>query len=176
MVRRLAVIAPIHSSVPLRFRDVTDGTGLPASYLVRFAVTPLDWGSGSDVVRGTCRVPMAGVAIGTNRSCTVLGLQPGTGYQFQLFSFRGTLNVNAVFGGLSNAASGTTALKSAPVASVTVSPTSSNLTAGQTVQLSATLKDGAGNVVINRPITWASSDSAMATVSGSGLVSALGER
>src|SRR2546425_11916692 len=54
------------------------------------------------------------------------------------------------------------------------SPASSNLTAGQTVQLTATLKDGAGNVVINRPITWASSDSAMATVSGSGLVSALG--
>src|SRR2546425_5213037 len=49
------------------------------------------------------------------------------------------------------------------------SPASSNLTAGQTVQLTATLKDGAGNVVINRPITWASSDSAMATVSGSGL-------
>jgi hypothetical protein len=40
----------------------------------------------------------------------VLGLTPATGYQFQLVAFRGTLNVNAVFGALSNGASGTTAI------------------------------------------------------------------
>jgi len=48
------------TSVALAFTDVTDGTGVPASYLVRFAVAPLDWGTGSDVILGTCRVPMVG--------------------------------------------------------------------------------------------------------------------
>src|SRR5439155_26735891 len=39
-VTGLAVIGASDTSVTLAFRDVTDGTGLPASYLVRFAVTP----------------------------------------------------------------------------------------------------------------------------------------
>jgi len=172
-VTDLAVVGVSDTSATLTFTEVSDGTGVPASYLVRFAVAPLDWGTASDVALGTCRVPMAGTAIGAKRTCTVMGLEPGTTYGLQLVNFRGTLNVNAVFGGLSTAATGTTALKSAPVASVTVSPASSNVTAGQTVQLTATLNDGAGKVVTNRPITWASSNSAMATVSGSGLVSAV---
>jgi hypothetical protein len=37
-----------------------------------------------------------------------------TSYQFQLVAFRGTLNVDAVFGALSNVASGTTTTSSAP--------------------------------------------------------------
>jgi hypothetical protein len=44
----------------------------------------------------------------------VLGLRPGTGYQFQLTAFRGTLNLDAVFGGLSNVANATTESSSAP--------------------------------------------------------------
>src|SRR5438105_3294459 len=36
------------------------------------------------------------------------GLSAGTTYSFELVAYRGTLNVNAVFGGLSNAASGAT--------------------------------------------------------------------
>ena len=41
---------------------------------------------------------------------------------------------------------------------------------GQTVQLSATTKDAAGNVLIGRTITWSSDDDSIATVSGTGLV------
>src|SRR3989442_4454499 len=155
-VTDLAVGGVSDTSATLTFTEVSDGTGVPASYLVRFAVAPLDWGTASDVALGTCRVPMAGTAIGAKRTCTLLGLQPGTAYGLQLVSFRGTLNVNAVFGRPSNGASGTMALKSAPVALVIVSPASSNVTAGQTVQLIATLKDSAGNVVTNRPIMLAS--------------------
>jgi hypothetical protein len=51
---------------------------------------------------------VAGIAFGAKRTCTVLGLAPVTGYQFQLVAFRGTLNVDAVFGGFSNVVSGTT--------------------------------------------------------------------
>jgi hypothetical protein len=51
---------------------------------------------------------MTGTTIGARRTCTVLGLAAATAYQFELVTFRGTLNVDAVFGGLSNMASGTT--------------------------------------------------------------------
>ena len=105
----LAVAAKTDTSVTLSFTEVNDGTGQPASYDIRSAVGSLSWGSASDIGRGTCTGALAGTAIGAKRACTVSGLVAGTGYQFQLISFRGTLNVNAVFGALSNVASGTTA-------------------------------------------------------------------
>src|SRR6266849_2759675 len=59
---------------------------------------------------------------------------------------------------------------SVPVAAVTLSLASANLTAGQTVQLTATPKDANGNPLSGRVITWTSSAAAVAAVSGSGLV------
>ena len=56
------------------------------------------------------------------------------------------------------------------VASVTVIPPVATLAAGITVQLIATTKDAAGNVLTGHLVTWASSNTAAATVSGSGLV------
>ena len=58
----------------------------------------------------------------------------------------------------------------APVAVVTVSPATATVTVGQTLQLSATLLDANGNVLIGRPISWATSVGVVATVSGSGVV------
>src|SRR5438046_745895 len=105
----LAVAGVTDTSATLSFTEVNDGTGSPASYDVRSAVGPLSWGSAPAVTRGVCATPLAGKAIGGKRTCTVLGLSPATAYGFQLIAFRGTLNVNAVFGSLSNSASGTTA-------------------------------------------------------------------
>src|SRR5207245_3172119 len=73
----------------------------------------------------------------------------------------------------SNLASGTTAASTAPVATVTLSPASASLAVGATQPLTATLKDAAGNVLTGRSVTWATSNAAVATVSGSGLVSGL---
>ena len=58
----------------------------------------------------------------------------------------------------------------APVASVTVSPGSVSVVAGQTVQLTATTRDANGNVLTGRVVTWATNNPARATVNGSGLV------
>src|SRR5207247_9051636 len=81
-----------------------------ASYDVPYRVGPSTWGSTApSATRGTCTTPVAGTAIGAKRTCTVLGLTPATAYQFQLTEFRGTLNLNAIFGGLSNIAGATTA-------------------------------------------------------------------
>ena len=59
----------------------------------------------------------------------------------------------------------------APVASVAVTPSPASVQAGQTLQLTATPKDANGNPLSGRVITWASNNTAVATVSGSGLVS-----
>src|SRR5438046_2558258 len=57
-----------------------------------------------------------------------------------------------------------------PVASVAISPATTSLTVGQTVQLTATPKDSAGGTLTGRMVTWASGNPSVATISGSGLV------
>src|SRR5438132_1696904 len=57
------------------------------------------------------------------------------------------------------------------VASVDVTPPSASVQAGQTVQLTATPKDAGGTPLSGRTVTWSSSNTAVATVSNSGLVS-----
>ena len=65
----------------------------------------------------------------------------------------------------------TVTITTIPVASVTVSPGSASLQVGATQQFTAVTKDAAGNTLTGRTVTWASSNTAVATVSGSGLVS-----
>src|SRR6266536_992727 len=61
----------------------------------------------------------------------------------------------------------------APVASVTLSPAVATVPVGQTVQLTATPRDSAGNPLSGRMVTWARSDTSAATVNGSGLATAV---
>ncbi|HVH69063.1 MAG TPA: Ig-like domain-containing protein [Gemmatimonadales bacterium] len=82
----------------------------------------------------------------------------------------GSTTITATSEGQSGTASIT--VSSVPVASVTVTPVSASLQVGQTQQLTATAKDSAGNTLSGRVITWSSSDTTIAKVSGSGLVSA----
>ena len=107
-VTDLQVSAIDSTSVTLSFTQVNDGTGQPAKYDVRYAVAPISWGSATSTTSGTCKTPVAGTAIGSQLSCTVLGLTATTNYDFQLIAFRGTLNLNAVFGSPSNIVSATT--------------------------------------------------------------------
>src|SRR5204863_59942 len=59
--------------------------------------------------------------------------------------------------------SGTAAIlvTNVPVASVTVSPATASVPAGQTVQLTATLKDANGNTLTGRTVTWSSDNTAL---------------
>ncbi|MEW5927370.1 MAG: Ig-like domain-containing protein, partial [Gemmatimonadota bacterium] len=57
-----------------------------------------------------------------------------------------------------------------PVATVTVSPAAPTVEAGKPVQLTAALADAGGNPLTGRTVAWSSSSAAVATVSGSGLV------
>lgn len=60
-----------------------------------------------------------------------------------------------------------------PVASVTVSPASANVAVGATLKLSAVTKDASGNTLGGRTVDWTSSPPSVATVSASGIVTAV---
>src|SRR2546429_145730 len=68
--------------------------------------------------------------------------------------------------------SGSSRVRVRKVKTVTVSPPTATVALGQTVQLTATLRDASGNVLTGRTVTWSSSNLAVATVSASGLVTA----
>jgi uncharacterized protein YjdB len=173
-VTDLALAGVTDTSATLTFTEVSDGTGQPASYDVRYAAGTISWGSATAVARGTCTRPLAGTTIGARRTCTVLGLAASTAYGFQLVAFRGTFGVDAVVGAVSNVASGTTGAGApTPVASVTVSPASASISVGGTQQFTATLRDASGSVLSGRAISWTSSPVNVATVSANGLVTAL---
>jgi hypothetical protein len=62
-----------------------------------------------------------------------------------------------------------------PIASITVAPGNDTLLVGETSQLTATMRDASNNVVTGRQPTWSSSSTGVATVSASGLVTAVGD-
>jgi uncharacterized protein YjdB len=62
---------------------------------------------------------------------------------------------------------------SVPVASVSVAPGLDTLVVGESVQLAATPRDASGAALAGRAVGWASSDNLVATVSSSGLVTAV---
>jgi len=82
----------------------------------------------------------------------------------------------ATITGTSGTKSGTATINVAivPIASVTVTPTPDTVTLGGTVQLTATLKDSAGNTLTGRTVTWQSLNTGVATVSATGLVTSVG--
>ena len=61
-----------------------------------------------------------------------------------------------------------------PIASISVAPPNDTLLVGETLQLTATLRD-ANNAIVTRPVTWTSSSPTTATVSNSGLVTAVAD-
>jgi uncharacterized protein YjdB len=82
----------------------------------------------------------------------------------------GSAHITATVEGKS--ASVTVTVTPVPVASIAISPPTSSLVVGGTVQLNATTKDAAGNELTGRSVAWSSSDQAVATVDGNGLVTA----
>jgi uncharacterized protein YjdB len=90
----------------------------------------------------------------------------------------GSASITASSGGLSASAAVTVATSggggSGPaVATVSVTPSTSTIGTGATVQLTATTRDAGGNTLTGRSIVWSSSNTGVATVSGSGLVTSV---
>ena len=81
-----------------------------------------------------------------------------------------TATITATIEGVTGTA--TVTIAPAPVASVAVTPAAPSVVAGGTVQLTATPRDAANRTLTGRTTTWTSSDTTVATVSTSGLVTA----
>ncbi len=177
-VADLSVSGSSSNSLTLRFTSVSDGSGGPANYQIRYAPTPLGygWGSASLISQGTCAGVVTSTSVGQTVSCTVEGLAPGSSFDFQLVAYRGTIGAGVVFGNLSNIATGQTGASS-PTTSGTlaISPRGGTLTSiGSSLQLSATARGASGATISNPGLTWSSSNTNVATVDGSGRVIARG--
>lgn len=83
----------------------------------------------------------------------------------------GTVQVAASTGGRSGLAQITVTIT--PVASVQVSPGNKALFVEESFQFNAETRDAQGNVLTGRPVIWTSNNESVATVSSSGLVTAL---
>jgi uncharacterized protein YjdB len=83
----------------------------------------------------------------------------------------GSATITATSEGKSGVA--TLTVSQAPVATVSVTPSPLSMTVGQTTQLTAALADSAGNALNGRVVAWSTSNSAVATVSAQGLVTAI---
>jgi uncharacterized protein YjdB len=94
-----------------------------------------------------------------NASGTVIAVSQGTAVitgQAVLDQVSGTTTVN---------------VSQVPVASVSITPAGAQTVfQGLTLQLAATLRDGSGNILNGRPVSWTSSNVAIADVSSTGMV------
>lgn len=87
---------------------------------------------------------------------------------------QGSTTITATSGTVtSNPATLTVTVAPPIVASITLTPTASTIQVGQQQQFTATAKDGGGNTIPGVPFTWSSSNSTVASISGSGLATGL---
>lgn len=104
------ILIPTETNVTVRLAAVADdGEGNPASVISRFwrsDDTNPDWGAHSDSERF---YDLSAASLGDPVELPVSGMVPGTEYQIQFVAFRGTLNIDAVFGSLSNVLTESTA-------------------------------------------------------------------
>ncbi len=124
----------------------------------------------SATVRDQNNNPMSGQTVNWNSSNTAVATVSGSGLVTAVSN--GTAQITARSGNASGTANITVA---EPVPTrITVTPSSHTLEAiGATVQLSATVRDQRNNVMSGQTITWSSGDEAVATVSATGLVTAV---
>lgn len=82
----------------------------------------------------------------------------------------GSATISAAAGGAKGSAALT--VEAGSVSSITVTPGSASLSAGDTQQLAAKLTDNSGSVITGQTITWSSSDASIVKVSSTGLATA----
>ncbi|HVH69064.1 MAG TPA: Ig-like domain-containing protein [Gemmatimonadales bacterium] len=147
-------------TVPVASVTVTPATATVAvGATVQLTATPKD-------ANGN---PLTGRAVTWSSSNTSVATVDGNGLVTGVTA--GSATITATSEGQSGSAGIT--VSTVPVASVTVTPATANLQPGQTVQLTATPKDASGNPLTGRAVTWSSNNASVATVSSSGLVTAV---
>lgn len=149
--------------IPVSRVTVSPGSAaLNVGQSASFTVVTLD-ANGNTLNGRTVTWTSADVSIAT---VTAAGLVKATG--------AGTTTITAASEGKTGTAQVVvTATAPTPVSTVTVTPSTASLTAGDVTTLSATTRDGSGNALSGHAITWSSSAPQVATVSPSGVVTAV---
>ena len=146
VVRQVVASVAVSPSAPV----VQEGATQQVSATARDA-------NGNDIAGAAFTWTSSNTAAATvNGSGLVSGVAAGVSY------------VTASAGGKNAVATVTVA--GLPVATVAVTPASASIAAGATVDLAAVARDASGRILTGRAVTWATSNPAVATVSGTGLV------
>lgn len=119
-VTDLRVVAATDSSLVLSWTEVSTAQTGTAKYVIRYDSASAkfsDWGVEREVTWGGCAAPVYGSTAGggRTRSCVLSGLTPHRYYEIAVRGFTGTMNSNAVYGPVSNIASGVTAQRVGPM-------------------------------------------------------------
>ncbi|MBY0490953.1 MAG: Ig-like domain-containing protein [Gemmatimonadaceae bacterium] len=120
-------------------------------------------------VRDSVGAALTGRVVTWSASNTSLATVSSTGLVLGVAP--GTVIITATSEGRTTTA--TIVVQPRPVGAVIVSPTSSALIVAQTVQLNTQITDGSGNLLTGRPLAFSSSNANVASVSASGLVTAI---
>jgi hypothetical protein len=83
VVGDLSIAGATDSTLTVRWTQIDDGAGRPASYRVKYSVPSISYGS---ALTGCATV--VGDALGAEASCTIANLDGGTDYEVQLMSYR----------------------------------------------------------------------------------------
>jgi uncharacterized protein YjdB len=129
-----------------------------------------DHTSGSATARDASSNVLVGRTMTWSSSNSGVATVDGTGVVTAVAA--GTAGITASSEGKSGTANLTVVVP--PVASITVSLASSSVPVGGTTQATATMTDAGGVVLTGRTVGWVSSNAAVATVSNTGLVTAVG--
>ena len=146
-----------------------------ASVVVNPGTASLNIG-GSVTLSATLRdangATLSGRAITWSSSATAIATVSSTGVVNAIAP--GSATITATSEGKSGSAT-ITVLPQAPpsVASVTIVPNGATIDSGQTVTLTATVRDSAGNALSGRAVSWSNNGSSVATVSQSGVVTSV---
>jgi uncharacterized protein YjdB len=128
---------------------VTQPSGAPAASLTYGTTTP-----------AVATVSAAGL---------VIAVGPGTA----TITVTATSAGNTGYSAASRTATVTVTVTDVPVATVSVAPTTASILTGATQQLVVTARDSAGQTLTGRPVSWATLNAAVATVSANGVVTGI---
>ena len=157
---RTAVVAVTVSTVPISTIAVTPATDtVVVSQTLQLTATAKDAQGGTLTGRPMAWITSDAARATVSSTGLVTGVTPGS------------VTITASAEGKTGTAVIT--IKDKPVASVILSPAQVSIEAGSTRQLTAQVTDDQGNALTGRPITYTSNNSAVATVSSAGLVSAV---
>ena len=150
------------ASCTVTVRTVPTGVSLNATTL------NLNAGAGAQLTATVSPGTASNKSVTWRSSNTAVATVNGNGYVTAVGNGTATITVTTAEGG--KAASCTVTVRTAPTG-VSLSASTLNLNAGAGAQLTATVSPGTAS---NKSVTWSSSNTAVATVNGSGYVTAVG--